>query len=201
MRQTGTVTSQVELLARACASTGGMLTNVTRDQLTHPTPCDDWRVHDLIDHIVGATDFFADLAERGSSAEGREWPSYSDGEFIAAFGRQASRVVAAFSAPGVMERIMLLPTGPAPGSRCIEVATGEIFVHGWDLAKAAGQAMPSDEGVAEALLSSAWLSLCAEVRNGDPSVFAPEIHVSPGAPAADRLAGFLGRDPNWHAGQ
>jgi hypothetical protein len=33
------------------------------------------------------------------------------------------------------------------------------------------------------------------------SVFAPEIHVSPKAPAADRLAGFLGRDPNWHAGQ
>ena len=195
------MTSQVELLARACACTGGILANVTRDQLAHPTPCDDWLVHDLINHIVGATDFFADIAEPGSSAEGREWPDYSDGDFIATFGQQASRVVAAFSAPGAMERIMLLPTGPAHGSRCIQVATGEIFVHGWDLAQASGQAMPSDEGVAEALLSSDWLSLCAEVRNGDPSVFAPEIHVSPKAPAADRLAGFLGRDPNWHTGR
>jgi uncharacterized protein (TIGR03086 family) len=195
------VSSQVELLARACAWTGGVLTNVTSEQLTHPTPCGDWRVHDLINHIVGAADFFADIAERGSSPEGREWPSYSDGDFAAAFGRQASRVVAAFAAPGAIERTMLLPTGPAPGTRCIQVATGEIFVHGWDLAKATGQAMPPDEGVAEALLSSEWLPLCAEVRNGDPSVFAPQIHVSLEAPASGRLAGFLGRDPNWPAGR
>jgi len=194
------VTSHVELLARACAGTGGVLATVTSEQLADPTPCDGWLVHDLIDHIVGAADFFADIAERGSSAEGREWPSYSSADFIATFGQQASRVVAAFTAPGAMERIMLLPTGPAPGSRCIQVATGEIFVHGWDLAKAAGQAMPSDEEVAEALLCSDWLSLCAAVRNDDPSVFAPELHVAPEAPAADRLAGFLGRDPTWRAG-
>lgn len=43
--------------------------------------------------------------------------------------------------------------------------------------------------------------MCAEVRNGDPSVFTPEIHVPPGAPAIDRLAGFLGRDPGWSGGQ
>jgi uncharacterized protein (TIGR03086 family) len=194
------VTSQVELLARACVWTGGILTNVTSKQLTHPTPCDDWRVHDLINHIVGATGFFADIAQQGSSAEGREWRNYSDGDFAVAFGQQASRVVGAFAAPGAMERTMLLPTGPASGTWCIQVATGEIFVHGWDLAQATGQAMPPDEGVAEALLSSEWLSLCAEVRNGDPSVFAPEIHLAREAPAVGRLAGFLGRDPNWHAG-
>ena len=108
LRQTGTVTSHVELLARACAGTGGVLATVTSEQLADPTPCDGWLVHDLIDHIVGAADFFADIAERGSSAEGREWPSYSSADFIATFGQQASRVVAAFTAPGAMERIMLL---------------------------------------------------------------------------------------------
>jgi uncharacterized protein (TIGR03086 family) len=96
-----------------------------------------------------------------------------------------------------MERIMALPTGPAPGSRCIQVATGEIFVHGWDLAKAAGQPMPPGAGVADALLSSDWMQLCAEVRNGDPPVFAAEIDVAHEAPTIDRLAAFLGREPSW----
>ena len=78
---------------------------------------------------------------------------------------------------------------------------GEIFVHGWDLAKSTGQKVPPDQGVADALLSSEWPSMCADVRNGDPSVFAPEIHVPREAPAIDRLVGFLGRDPSWPGGR
>jgi uncharacterized protein (TIGR03086 family) len=100
-----------------------------------------------------------------------------------------------------MEQIMVLPTGPAPGSRCIEVATGEIFVHGWDLARSTGRDLPPDRGVADALLSSQWPALCVEVRNADPSLFAAEIDVSRQGPAIDRLVGFLGRDPNWSGGQ
>ncbi len=193
--------SQIELLTRACASTRSIVENVPREQLALSTPCHDWHVHDLIDHIVGATDFFADIAELGSSPEDREWPSYADGDFIRSFGEQARRVVTAFSAPGAMEQTMVLPTGPAPGSRCIQVATGEIFVHGWDLAKSTGQDMPPDRGVADALLSSEWSSMCADVRNADPSVFAPEIPAPREGPAIDRLVGFLGRDPSWSGGQ
>jgi uncharacterized protein (TIGR03083 family) len=54
-------TSQVQLLTRASTSTRSILEKVTREQLTLPTPCHDWDVHDLIDHIVGATRFFADI--------------------------------------------------------------------------------------------------------------------------------------------
>jgi len=187
----------VEILASACESTRSVLKNVTGDQLALPTPCEDWPVDDLIDHIVSATRFFADIAGAEPASEGEEWPSYAGTDFVAAFGEHARRAVAAFSAPGAMERTMALPTGPAPGSRCIQVATGEIFVHGWDLAKAIGQPMPPCADVAGALLSSDWMQLCAEVRDGDPSVFAAEIDVPHEAPAIDRLAAFLGREPSW----
>jgi uncharacterized protein (TIGR03086 family) len=193
-------TSQVQLLTGACASTSSILENVTREQLTFPTPCNDWQVHDLIDHIVGATRFFADVAELGSSPEGQDWPSYADGDFVSSFAEWAGRAIAAFSAAGAMEQTMLLPTGPTPGSRCIQVTTAEIYVHGWDLAKATGQSMPPDPGVADALLSSWWASLCAEVRQNDPPPFGPEIEVPREAPALDRLTGFLGRDPGWSGG-
>ncbi|HEY3748844.1 MAG TPA: maleylpyruvate isomerase family mycothiol-dependent enzyme [Pseudonocardiaceae bacterium] len=173
---------QVDLLARACAATQGIVEHVSSEQLELPTPCADWFVRDLIEHVVGAVGFFADIA--GAAPEE---------------GDSFRRVVAGFSAPGAMERVMALPTGPAPGSRCIEVATGEIFVHGWDLATATatGRPVTSDDGVAEALLSSAWPALCAEVREADPSVFTPAIDIPRDAPATDRLVAFLGRDPSW----
>lgn len=193
--------SPVEILTSACESTRSILGNVTRDQLVLHTPCEDWPVHDLIDHIVSATRFFADIAGAEPAAEGEEWPSYADADFVTAFGQHARRVIAAFSAQTAMERIMALPTGPSPGSRCIQVATGEIFVHGWDLAKATGQPMPAGAGVADALLSSDWMQLCAEVRNGDPPVFAAEIDVRHETTAIDRLAAFLGRAPSWSAGR
>jgi uncharacterized protein (TIGR03086 family) len=192
-------TSQVQLLTGASTSTRNILENVTSEQLTHPTPCNDWQVRDLIDHIVGATRFFADIAEQGSSPEGQDWPGYADGDFVSSFAEWAGRAVAGFSAAGAMQQNMLLPTGPTPGSRCMQVATAEIFVHGWDLARATGQSMPPDAGVADALLSSWWASLCAEVRQNDPPPFAPEIDVPRDAPALDRLTGFLGRDPGWSA--
>lgn len=193
----GDSASPAELLARACESTRSILGNVTREQLALPTPCEDWPVHDLINHIVGATRFFADIAGAEPAAEGKEWPSYADTDFVTAFGQHVHRAVAAFSASAAMERIMALPTGPAPGSRCIQVATGEIFVHGWDLARATGQPMPPGTDIAEALLSSDWMELCSQVRDNDPPVIAAEIHIRHDAPAMDRLAAFLGREPSW----
>lgn len=200
-------TAWPNLLARACASTRTALAGLSGEQFTQPTPCTDWAVRDLVGHIVGATDFFADLAEFGDSPEDREWPDYSDSEFLAAFDRHAARASAAFAAPGAMERMMALPIGPSPGSLTVQVAVGEIFVHGWDLAAAVGQSGSGtggnggrgalDDGVADALLLSDWMVLCVQARATDPTVFAPEIEPPDGASAADRLAAFLGRDPAW----
>jgi uncharacterized protein (TIGR03086 family) len=174
-----------------------MVGNVHRDQLEQPTPCSKWNVADLINHIVGATDFFGDLAEQGVSPDDREWPTYTDGDYVTLFAGKTRRLLEAFSTPGAMDRIMQLPTGPSPGSLVIQVATGEIFVHGWDLARATGQHMPADRGVAEALWASAWPALSAQVRDEHPSVFAPEVPVAGDRSDIDRLVGFLGRDPDW----
>jgi uncharacterized protein (TIGR03086 family) len=190
-------TSPLENLRWACASTATIVGNVRRDELAQPTPCSDWTVADLINHIVGATQYFGDLAEHGASPDDEEWPAYADGDYVTCFNEQARRLLAGFSTPTAMERVMQLPTSPSPGSLVIQVATGEIFVHGWDLARATGQSLPDDPGVAEWLWASSWPALSDEVRNEHPSVFAPEITISEQRPALDRLLGFLGRDPDW----
>ncbi|MBV9794296.1 MAG: TIGR03086 family protein [Actinobacteria bacterium] len=187
----------VEVLEQACVSTGAVFSQVGADQLDRTTPCAQWRVRELIDHIIGAVGFFGDLAEWGTSPAGRDWPAWSAAGASAVFDEEARRMVAAFSSPGAMTRIMGLPTGPSSGAEVIEVATGEIFVHGWDLARAVGQPLPPDPGVAAALLASGWPARCDQVRSGDPAPIAPARPVAATAPPLDRLLAHLGRDPNW----
>jgi uncharacterized protein (TIGR03086 family) len=182
-----------EILERACTSTSKVLRAVSAEQMHDATPLTKWDVHELIGHIVGAASFFADTAQMGSPPEDRDWPDYADGDFNEAFATESGRLLHAFAAPGAMNKAMTLPTGPTTGSLCILVATGEIFVHGWDLAKATGQNTALDPMVAEHLRASEWADLCDSLRCEDPAPFGEAVVVAADASPADRLAGFLGR--------
>jgi len=43
----------ISLLCHAGAEFGRRLAAITPDQLTQPTPCEEWTVRDLISHVVG----------------------------------------------------------------------------------------------------------------------------------------------------
>lgn len=187
------------MLQRACDLTGRIMNGVTPEQMTAPTPCGDWTVQELMEHIVASTDFFADAAERGAVSDDREWPDYAANDLVPAFRRHADRLVAAFRAPGVMERPMVILAGPATASFCLQVAIGERLVHAWDLAVATGQPFGQEHtDIAEALIGSPeYVAVNSEVRGNSPAPLGPEVPVDPGAPAVDRLVAFLGRDPHY----
>lgn len=183
-------------LRRASDLADRVLSAVATEQLTDPTPCSDWTVQALMEHIVGLTDFFADVAEFGASPEEREWPEYGAEELVPSFRRHAARLLAAFEVEGAMNRSMRLPSGETTGDEAIQVAIAELFIHGWDLATATSQSFRESD-IAESLLGSGYMSLCAQVRN-DPSVpFAPEVPIAANASPIDQLVAFLGRDPRF----
>jgi uncharacterized protein (TIGR03086 family) len=185
-----------EILQQACASTSAVLGAVRPEQMQDPTPLPGWSVHELVTHIVGCASFFADTAEAGiCRSEDREWPDYAAGDFNETFAAESRRLLKAFAAPGAMTKPMTLPSGPATGSLCVLVAAGEIFVHGWDLAKSTGQSTALAPEVAEHLRASEYADLCNTVRANEPAPFADPVPVPEDAPPADRLAGFLGRVP------
>jgi len=186
-----------ELLARSFASTQAVLAGVAPDQLDATTPCASWTVRDLINHIVGGTTFFAVTAETGGPFESDgEAPDCTGGDFVAAFEEGAARAVRAFSAEGAMEKTMRLPFGELPGSVFVNIAAGDTFTHGWDLAKATGQAVDFDPELAAQLLANARAILSDSMRGPDGRApFGPEREAPEGASEADRLAAFLGRQP------
>jgi hypothetical protein len=69
----------------------------------------------VINHILGGTAFFAELAEAGVAADRGEDPDFTAGDFNHTFSQGASRLVAAFNAPGAVDKIMKTQMGELPG--------------------------------------------------------------------------------------
>jgi uncharacterized protein (TIGR03083 family) len=51
----------VEPLGRAFAAVGDLITKVRPEQWSAPTPCTDWTVRQLVDHLIGMNRVFAGL--------------------------------------------------------------------------------------------------------------------------------------------
>src|SRR5260370_27485450 len=119
-----------EPLEQAIASARTVLAGVSKDQLGDATPCAAWKVSDLINHIVGGQSFFEAGAKGDPPAPGET--DYAATDFIAAFDDAAKRSVAAFSADGVMERMLTLPFGQMPGGAFMGLAATDPFTHDSD---------------------------------------------------------------------
>ena len=165
---------------RAADVFAGVLAIVKPDQLQDPTPCPDWNVRALIDHVVNGNNL---VAGRAAEAAGDLEPAFAD---AAAAAHQT------FAAPDGLTRIMDMPFGKVPGGVFIGIRSIDTFVHAWDLAKATGQATDLDPELAEALLQVAKERIAPGFR-GPGKAFADEQACPPDGSAADRLAAFMGR--------
>jgi uncharacterized protein (TIGR03086 family) len=177
------------LYRRAADLAEGIVGRVRRDQLGDPTPCTEWSVRALINHVVTGNLFFVHLAT-GSPPPGRGSDHLGD-DPVAAFRDSVRAVSAAFEADGFLDRVMHAPFGEASGRMLIDMRRNELTVHGWDVAKATGQSTDLDRELVAACLASYAASPRLKNREGGP--FGVEQHAPPDATDADRLAAFLGR--------
>jgi uncharacterized protein (TIGR03086 family) len=185
------------VVERACSSTQAVLARVSEMDLDRPTPCASWTVTGVIRHVVGGAAYFAELAEAGEVADDDDDDDDKPiADFNGSFARSAERLVAAFDAPGALDKILKMPIGDIPASVGVWIASGDIFTHGWDLAKATGQSTDLDPELAETLLQRLNTMLPDSMRGPDGKApFGLKVDVPSSAPAADRLAGYLGRTP------
>jgi uncharacterized protein (TIGR03086 family) len=185
-----------DALAAAFAATREVLANVKPHQYGDATPCAAWDVRALINHIVGGSHVFAVVARAGKVPDQAETPDVTIGDPLAAFDDGIAASLAAFADSNVLAKTLTLPFGAMPGEAFLRLATLETFTHGWDLAKATGQSTDLHPQLAQALLADARQTIPDTVRGSEPtSPFGPIVTVAETAPAADQLAGFLGRQP------
>src|SRR5688572_21117795 len=124
---------------------GGVVAGIRPEQLDDPTPCKEYTVRGVLEHMIsGATAFAA--AYRGEPAAP---PDLSDP--LRDFGPVLGDLVGAITAPGALDQTVQAPFGPTPGETFARFVVLDGLVHGWDMARATGQPYaPPDELVAEA---------------------------------------------------
>ena len=163
---------------------GGVVARITPDQLGNPTPCDDFTVRGVLEHMIaGATAFAA--AYRGQP------PGEADlSDPLADFPAVLGDLVAAVTTPGALDQTVAAPFGDVPGETFARFIVLDGLVHGWDMATATGQAYePPDELVAtvDAFAHQALDPL----RDGQ--TFAAATEPAAGASPMERLAAYSGR--------
>jgi uncharacterized protein (TIGR03086 family) len=184
-------------LQRAVTSSRSLLVGVRPEQMDGGTPCQEWKVRDLINHMVDAPTFAAIVMETGDwRNQITESLDHSAGDYLADYEAATSRAMEAFRAEGALSRVVTLPFGEMPGSIFANIATGDAFVHGWDLAKATGSSTDLDPELAASLLDTIRPMVTDQFRGPEGKApFGGEVPVPANASPADKLAGFLGRQP------
>jgi len=167
---------------------GDLIEGVQEEQWSAVTPCSDWTVHALVNHLVGMNLVFAALLSNQAPPE-RGTDRIGD-DPVGVYRDSASILIAAFDQPGVLERSYHGPLGTATGSDRLQIRLYDLLAHGWDLAHATGQPVELPSDLAEQALAFARVQLSTQPRTGR---FEPAETISDDAPAIDRLAAFLGR--------
>lgn len=179
----------VDHLGRAFDVVAGLIGNIRADQWSAPTPCTDWTVSQVVNHLIGMNRVFAALLTEQPPPP-RPPAGHVEDDPVRAFRDSASALLAAFGQPGVLDRTYRGPLGTATGAERLQIRLYDLLAHGWDLTQATGQPADLPDDLAEQSLAFARTQLTQEAR---PGRFGPAQAAAEQASAIERLVAFLGR--------
>jgi uncharacterized protein (TIGR03086 family) len=191
------VADELLILLRAADDFGARLRQVSDDQWTLPTPCSEWTVRDLANHVVNGGRMSAQLVH-GATAD--EVVGAFDADAlgpapVAAFEASSAAEGEAFAEPGALDRVVHHPgAGDVPGSMLLAFRIGDNLLHAWDLARACG----FDETLDADAVAATWAAL-EPMAPMIPSIgvfgSGPSGSVGADAPIQVRLLDLSGRRP------
>jgi uncharacterized protein (TIGR03086 family) len=175
---------------------GRLVAGTAPEQLGATTPCTEFSVRDVINHVTGGATMFASAFENGAVPD-EELGRIMAGDLlgddpVAAYTAASERVQAAYHAPGALEGMVALPFGEMPREAAIGIAVFDVAVHAWDLAQATGQELQLSQDLAEEILA---LGRGMGIDQYRGMMFAEEVIIIETAPAWDRVAAYSGRQP------
>jgi uncharacterized protein (TIGR03086 family) len=181
-------------MASAIAELSRVVTGVRADQLGDPTPCPDWDVRALLNHIIVWTAYNAEQRAYGGGVgeEVMNKDFAAEPDFAEDYAVQAAKAVAAWSDPAAWARELNVMGTATPASDVAELLIAEAALHGWDLAVATGQRYRCDDATAAVVLRAvqANADLYRQYQG-----FAAPVPVPGDASLFDRALALSGRAP------
>jgi len=183
-----------KILQRAVDQTGKIVAGMGVGQLGLSTPCTEWNVRDLVNHLISSLYMFSQAAMGAPfnlEEFGVDRVRY---DATVSYAQEAAKLKVALGRAGVLEQEWKLAFGETPGWLAVDIAVIEFVTHGWDLHKATTSKVELDPGLAEVALTNAQELISQFGRQ--EGVFGPEVELAEVPDSYHRLAGYLGRDPN-----
>ncbi|HEX8009121.1 MAG TPA: TIGR03086 family metal-binding protein [Trebonia sp.] len=182
---------------------GRRLEAIQPGQWEWSTPCTEWDIRQLVNHMTRGNLSYVHLLHGGTSAEFVRLRDANalGADPVASYVKSVQDCAGAFARPGALERILDYPLGKVPGRQALAVRTADTVIHTWDLARAAGL----DENLSASLV--AWIDdhlgeiyaglaetpIAAETTHR--FFAAPEPAAASSGSRQDRLLHRMGRNP------
>ena len=183
---------QAALHRRAVEEFDERVRAVGDDQWELPTPCSDWNVRQLVNHLVYENRWTVPLmggstiAEVGDRYEGDLLGDDPKG----AWAESSADAVAAVQAEGGLERTVDLSSGPTPATEYVNQLYADHLIHAWDLARAIGADERLDPELVDAC--AAWFASMEDLYRSIGAI-GPRAETPPGADAQTTLLAAFGR--------
>jgi uncharacterized protein (TIGR03086 family) len=184
----------IRVLEQAVAQTRAIVANVSPDQYKLPTPCTEWNVRALLNHMLGAIVMWRGLptGDADMTALGED---HLGDDPLRAYDDITSATLAAWKQPGVVDGTVAFPGNALPGGFAARMLAGDVLIHGWDLARATGQTVDWDQQLAGDILEwqrEADRTFPPDLRS---RAFAPEVPCADDSEMMTQLVSFVGRQP------
>lgn len=157
-----------------------------------PSPVADWRARDVVRHLV---EWLPSFLERGTGITLPAVPS-ADDDPVGSWRQHAANVQALLDDPSAADTVLSNPhTGDVPLPEAIDrFYTSDVFMHTWDLARAAGLDDRLDPDECAVMVDG--LEPLADVL-ASSGQYGPRVPVPDDADVQTRMLGLIGRDPGW----
>lgn len=169
----------------ACRSVLGRL---TVDDLARPSPCAEYTVGDVGEHVVRSMVLLASVAGAAVDMPAAGLPAGLLDERVAV---TAEAALAAWRRRGLGGSVAV-GRSTLPASLAVEIIPLELLVHGWDMARATGSGIDVPPEVASHVLGYARSLVTPDKRGRS---FAAEVPAGPSATVLEQLIAFTGRQP------
>ena len=187
------LTRGLQLLASAVRYSLASAGLVTPPLLSRPTPCAEWDLAVLLDHVSDSASVLHQAITAGCVSLGPPPADNSPGlDPVHGLHQQTTRLLAICTAAGPAQQLAAVGDRDLTTSMVALAGALELTVHGWDISVACGARRPIPPGLAVILLPLAPLLITPATR---PGLFADPVPVSAQDSPGDQLVAFLGREP------
>ncbi|MBU2664674.1 TIGR03086 family protein [Actinoplanes bogorensis] len=213
-----------DIMVRALAATSTVVQRVGAGQLDRPTPCREWDVRALTNHLLLVVEAL-ELAGHGAPIPDTHWTSTAAAAVpvsarpesalpssalpSSAFpdsARVFQGAASAWDAPEAWTRPVPMGGMPMPADMAVAMLVSDVVIHGWDLARATGSpsagsspaGSPASSFAVDddvAAMTLRFMTTMSE-QGRAMGIFAAAVPAAGDASDLDRALALSGRDPS-----